>query len=341
MRSKARNCFWTWAGLCFFLSVTLNSALGTNLLNNGGFENGTANGWAPWPLTVVTTTILSDGGGEEGTYYCRVQLNNSDTWGILVQDFGDLTARGYAAGDTLRFSAWFKTGTDVNPNCQTILRRCWGKNGLGGELDSTTYEIQASNVGQQTTWKQLSADFPLLGLPYNTLRIYLENQNLTNGPATFYWDDAQLSVLGNATDPFVGLIDLDQASITIKPGTFNTATGSVEVKTTATFAVDPAEIINVTDESVLLSTTPPSSWGNGTKLNGPNARDINAGGVLCCWFSYYENRLGGGRNSFDRRSGLPALAGVRHGGSGAGIAAQFHRAGLCHLSVRSAACGFH
>ena len=178
---------------CAFSTI----AQAQNLLVNGGFENGTVAGWQPWPLDSLTSAVISDASAKEGTNYYRVQLNNNTDYAMMIQDFGDLTTQGYAAGGTLHFSAWFKTGNDVNPNCQCILRRCWGKNGLGGALDPATYEIQASNTGQQTTWKLLTADFPLLGAPYNALRIYLENENNSNGPATFYWDDAHADVFGS------------------------------------------------------------------------------------------------------------------------------------------------
>lgn len=190
---KTINCFWGWvAALSFSLILILNPAGAANLLRNGGLETGSVSGWSPWPLSGLTNTILSDGNAREGTHYYRAQLDNTVNYALMIQDFGDLTDQGLAVGGTLRFSAWFKTGTNVNSGAVCDLRRCWGTNGV---LDGATFQAQVSSTGQQTTWKQLSADFPLLGPPYNCLRIYLECQNITNGPATFYWDDAQMTYI--------------------------------------------------------------------------------------------------------------------------------------------------
>lgn len=80
------------------------------------------------------------------------------------------------------------------------------------------------------------------------------------------------------TDSFARLITIEADSITVLPGKFKTATGEIEVKASATFTIDPAEIISVKDEAILLSAQKPQSWGSGTPLAGPNAQDINAGG---------------------------------------------------------------
>ena len=253
---------------CFSLPAS------ANLITNGGFETGNTKGWSSWPTSGLTPNVLKDGNAKEGTRCYRVQLDNTVNNALLIQD---LTTKGMAEGDTIRFSAWFKTGNDVNSGATCNLLSCWGTDGA---LDPYTYGTLASNTGPEATWKQLSADFTVLALPYNFLRIYLENQNFANGPATFYWDDIQLNnnTPGGGGDPFISLVYLDGATITIKPGKFHTAAGDIDVKTTATFASDAGELNTVTDEPVLLSTTPPSGWSKGTKLQGPNARDINAGG---------------------------------------------------------------
>jgi lysophospholipase L1-like esterase len=73
-------------------------------------------------------------------------------------------------------------------------------------------------------------------------------------------------------------ITLQGSSLAIAAGTYPTASGKVEVKAPAAFAIDPGEIIPVRDEPVLLSTNQPESWNKGTRLAGPLAKELNAEG---------------------------------------------------------------
>jgi lysophospholipase L1-like esterase len=68
------------------------------------------------------------------------------------------------------------------------------------------------------------------------------------------------------------------ASINVAAGKAEVAGHMVNVVTPATLTIAPAPIQSVSNEPLKLSTDKPAGWAKGTRLQGCNARDVNASG---------------------------------------------------------------
>ena len=79
-------------------------------------------------------------------------------------------------------------------------------------------------------------------------------------------------------ESFMRTIKVEGASISIQPGVYKAASGNLEVKTPATFTIDPAELVTVKDESIFLSEKKPESWHSGTPLAGSVTYGVNGNG---------------------------------------------------------------
>jgi hypothetical protein len=158
-----------------------------NCLTNGGFESGTT-GWVQWPVAGVTVTAETSG-AQEGTKCLKIYMDSTATGGTMLQDISNFGTLGLAAGDTIRFTAWYKTGTDVAVGENIRLIKCYG---IGGALDGNTFAEVASKPGAQTTWRQIYGEFTHPGSPYDGLRVYLSADLAAPGPSTVYFDDVRL-----------------------------------------------------------------------------------------------------------------------------------------------------
>ena len=92
-------------GLLIILLLAANSGFAqTNLISNGGFENGTS-GWTVWGATLASTTDA-----HSGSFAARVS-NRKNSWDALALDVRSLLVN----GETYTLSAWVKIpNPDVN-----------------------------------------------------------------------------------------------------------------------------------------------------------------------------------------------------------------------------------
>jgi lysophospholipase L1-like esterase len=66
------------------------------------------------------------------------------------------------------------------------------------------------------------------------------------------------------------------SDVVVSPGRQEIGNTTITVTRPATLAVAPAPVISVTDEPITLSVDMPAGWAKGTRLQGCNARDVNA-----------------------------------------------------------------
>ncbi|HEX2999585.1 MAG TPA: GDSL-type esterase/lipase family protein [Armatimonadota bacterium] len=70
------------------------------------------------------------------------------------------------------------------------------------------------------------------------------------------------------------------ASVIVAPGECEIGGRTVKVKKAVVLKVAPAPVLSATDEPVKLSVDKPQGWSKGTRLKGPDARDVTAFGSM-------------------------------------------------------------
>lgn len=92
----------------------------------------------------------------------------------------------------------------------------------------------------------------------------------------------KVGALANLQKSVLGLggigIKAQGSSVIVTPGNCEIGGRSVTVTQSATLAVEPAPLITVNDEPLMLSIDKPAGWAKGTRLKGCRARDVNAFG---------------------------------------------------------------
>ncbi|MCL5269395.1 MAG: SGNH/GDSL hydrolase family protein, partial [bacterium] len=83
-----------------------------------------------------------------------------------------------------------------------------------------------------------------------------------------------------AEAPGMKNITVSGRTLTIPAGDYDAGGKAVKVLQTASFEIDPGEIIEVRDEALRLGPHPPQGWAQGTKLQGLRTPGINAIGAL-------------------------------------------------------------
>lgn len=73
-------------------------------------------------------------------------------------------------------------------------------------------------------------------------------------------------------------ISITDHTLTIPAGAYPVPGATVTVSAATTLTVTPPAPVTVTDEPLKLSPDKPAGWAKGTRLMGPNARDVNANG---------------------------------------------------------------
>lgn len=73
-------------------------------------------------------------------------------------------------------------------------------------------------------------------------------------------------------------VTIRDSTLTLRAGSYDAAGKKVAVKKDGVFEIAPAEVCIVENEPLKLSRNRPESWHGGTRLKGPDAWDVNAGG---------------------------------------------------------------
>ena len=202
-------------GECYWDNMVLNplppiDATTGNLLANGSFESGTSQ-WMPWTndASMVSCSTVNDASGaKDGQNYLKLQalVNNAPSVEVL-QDLYTLGGRGLTSSQTLTLSAWYKA--DFGATDQVVLAYAYLNLGLSAK--NNQINVVATATGSQSTWTQLSAQFPFVADPnYPVMRVFLttsasfvpagQKVKPLSGNMTVYYDDASLE-LSSVTTP--------------------------------------------------------------------------------------------------------------------------------------------
>jgi GH35 family endo-1,4-beta-xylanase len=182
----------------FFSPVTIHAQ--SNLLSNGGFENGTT-GWSVWGATLSLSTDA-----HSGSYAAKVS-NRMNPWDAIAIDVKDLLVN----GKEYTISAWIKLGGPA-----VNLRATLGLS-VDGVNSYTSFFWTPSPVSGSyeyyTETKNMSWNGNL-----ESANLYFENESVGGVYADYTIDDVSLIVPEGGEDPFLDSIGLKDIKSTMLIG---------------------------------------------------------------------------------------------------------------------------
>ncbi|MCY2988696.1 MAG: carbohydrate binding domain-containing protein [Planctomycetota bacterium] len=158
------------------------SAAGENLLENGNFEQGLG-GWGQlWTRTPGGTCSLETKETHGGKQAVRIEHTGSQDW-----SFPQRQRLAVAPGQIYELSGWVRVQGEGNATLCVTLRETPDK--------ATQWAFGGDTAKAGKDWRRLHSRFIV---PASTQTI--EPRLIGHGPATVWFDDAQLTLAGNLSD---------------------------------------------------------------------------------------------------------------------------------------------